>query len=152
MSSIGLTIGNAKPITRNSIFHEQSSDVGINVLKKKSKKPEDDPRIATLLAHSSVTRLRLPSGQVLIYAGHTPGGLYVLLSGWVYLTKSLSEKLHPAARIIKAGKSAVLYPSLTDLDRPAECHSVIGAAVDIMFVPRMLIQSQVEIRQLLESL
>lgn len=83
--------------------------------------------VKALCAHPGVTRLRLPRGQVLLYAGHLPSGLFLLLSGAVQEEGGGETEPLPAPRLL---------PDPGGLERPLPRTVRIAAQAELLYLPR----------------
>lgn len=83
--------------------------------------------------------MRGREGQVILYPGHTPPGVFVVLAGAV---KRVPERTngHPRpAEVLDAAKGPFVVPDPSDLDRPASWGIEIVSAAELLFVPRSLV-------------
>ena len=98
-----------------------------------------------------VTPLSLPSGQVLVYAGHTPSGLYLALKGSIELTRC-DVPGDPAPTILDAKKGVFLFPEYSCMHEPLTFTVTIKRKAELLFIPRSLILGDPQIRKILEAI
>ncbi len=100
---------------------------------------DDGGAVADLEALPDVARISGRPGQVILYPGHTPPGVFVVLAGAV---KRVPERWagHPRpAEVLDAAQGAFVVPDPAELDRPAACGLEIVSSAKLLFVPRSLI-------------
>jgi hypothetical protein len=97
-----------------------------------------------------VTRLNMPAGQILIYAGHIPMGLYLALKGAIEIRTSETLQDDSAVRILDAKKGIFLFPEYTSIHTPLAFTATIKRKAELLFLPRSLILGDQQIRKILE--
>jgi len=108
-----------------------------------------DP-VRRLLGWRDVIRGIRPAGQVLLYRGHRPGGVFVLLSGSVLFERGAGE-LKSLREVGVPEGGAVLLPLPTELDVESPVQITVATEVDLVFVPGTLIESDEQIARALDS-
>jgi hypothetical protein len=98
-----------------------------------------------------VSRLAGGAGQVLLYAGHFPPGLFVLLGGALRLEdpSARSRGAGPPAAGVETGGRPALVPPLEELELPSTRDVVVGAECDLLAIPRSLALASPAVRRLL---
>jgi len=98
-----------------------------------------------------VSRLTGAAGQVLLYAGHFPPGLFLLLDGALRLEDpaARSRGAGPAAAGAEAGGPPALVPPLEELELPSTKDLVVSAECDLLAIPRSLALASPAVRRLL---
>lgn len=100
-----------------------------------------------------VSRLTGTAGQVLLYAGHFPPGLFVLLGGALRLEDPAARPrvhgrpAHPAA--VEPGGAPALVPPLDELELPSTRDVIVSADCELLAVPRSLALASPAVRRLL---
>lgn len=94
---------------------------------------------ALLAAHPDVRRSLRPAGQVLVYCGHVPLSVFVVLSGAVRVE-------HPApgrwAEVHRAtAERPILTPAPDAIGQTALATIVLAEDSEVLFVPRSLVTS-----------
>ncbi len=97
-----------------------------------------------------VTPIQIGAGQVLVYAGHYPQGVYIVLSGSVGLHDPERDPESRPWRRLDASAGPVVIPALEELDAPATLLARVDVPVRLLFIPRSLAQSAV-VRALLDG-
>lgn len=92
--------------------------------------------------YAGVQQLILPAGQVLIYSGHTPPGVFVFLSGCVRCGSRAWRNGN--------GDRPFLIPEPRALDHPLADSVVLEGDSTAVFVPRSIVMRHVAVRQLLQ--
>ncbi len=90
-----------------------------------------------------VSSLQGSAGQVLLYAGHFPPGLFLLLSGALRLGSA------GAGSAISANGAPVVVPPLAELELPSDCDVVVSADCDLLAIPRSLALASPAVKRLL---
>jgi len=89
---------------------------------------------------TDVARTRVLAGQVLLYPGHTPPGLFVVLEGALRrLAATPGAGFRPVGPPLDATLRAFVVPSAAELARPAARGLVVERDAWILFLPRSLI-------------
>ncbi len=98
-----------------------------------------------------VSRLAGAEGQVLLYAGHFPPGLFVLLGGALRLEDpaARSRGTGPSLPGVESGGLPALVPPLEELELPSTKDVVVSAACDLLAIPRSLALASPAVRRLL---
>jgi len=104
----------------------------------------DEETIQALRSYPDIQAVRMEWGQVLQYPGHSPLGVWVVLSGRLRLT--------PGDVLLEADAGPCLLPALRDLDRPACQGAVVERAADALFVPHSVAREDEAVRRLLQEL
>ena len=94
-------------------------------------------------------RLHLPRGQFLVYAGHVPTGVHVLVAGALEATGS-DECAEAAQWDVAAG--ALVIPPPSRLHVPATWTLRIVEVSDLVFFPRETIETDPELARALQQL
>jgi len=97
-----------------------------------------------------VSRVSGTAGQVLLYAGHFPPGLFVLLGGALRLEDPAARSRGgPTPPGVESGGLPALVPPLEELELPSTKDVVVSAACDLLAVPRSLALASPAVRRLL---
>jgi hypothetical protein len=98
-----------------------------------------------------VSRLTGAAGQVLLYAGHFPPGLFVLLGGALRLEDpaARSRGTGPSPAGVETGGLPALVPPLEELELPSTKDVVVSAECDLLAIPRSLALASPVVRRLL---
>jgi len=98
-----------------------------------------------------VSRLTGAAGQVLLYAGHFPPGLFVLLGGTLRLEDPAARSRGggPGLTGVETGGVPALLPPLEELELPSTKDVVVSAACDLLAIPRSLALASPAVRRLL---
>lgn len=99
--------------------------------------------LAALRGLPDVSALQGAEGQVLLYAGHFPPGLFLLLSGALRLDTA------GAPSAVRANGTPLVVPPLAELDLPSACDVVVSAACDLLAIPRSLALASPAVKRLL---
>ncbi|MDQ7007188.1 MAG: hypothetical protein Q9Q40_08140 [Acidobacteriota bacterium] len=91
-----------------------------------------------------------PAGQVLLYRGHRPGGVFVLLAGSVRLEGGEGEQALRREIVAPEG-AAVLLQLPTELDAESPVQITVAADADLVFVPGTLIEAEEQVARALGS-
>jgi hypothetical protein len=100
-----------------------------------------------------VSRLTGAAGQVLLYAGHFPPGLFVLLGGALRLedpagrSRGNGRAADPAG--VEPGGAPALVPPLDELELPSTKDVIVSADCELLAVPRSLALASPSVRRLL---
>ena len=98
-----------------------------------------------------VSRLAGAAGQVLLYAGHFPPGLFVLLGGALRLEDPAARPrgTGPSPAGVETGGLPALVPPLEELELPSTKDVVVSAECDLLAIPRSLALASPVVRRLL---
>lgn len=105
--------------------------------------------IRALEESHGVSRIRYPAGIVVVYSGHWPPGLFLVLNGAVGWYDS--DTANPAAR--RSGSSSAdapfMVPSLRSVNAPMPATVIAEEPLEMLSVPRSLVLTNEYIRRLL---
>jgi hypothetical protein len=105
-----------------------------------------------LSQHPDVSRLVGTAGQVLVYAGHFPPGLFVLLGGALRLedpaARSRGNGPGSSPARVETGDLPALVPPLEELELPSTKDVVVSAECDLLAIPRSLALASPVVRRL----
>lgn len=99
-----------------------------------------------------VSRLAGAAGQVLLYAGHFPPGLFLLLGGALRLEDPAARTRGSGPAVpsgIEPGPPPALLPPLDELDLPSTRNVVVSADCELLAIPRSLARTRPAVRRLL---
>lgn len=110
--------------------------------------PMTQPTLAAIEALDGVTRMTARARQVLVHPGHVPNGLFVIVEGVVVTVRGHEEKR------IRAGgfEGLVLVPDPRELDLAVDRWARVEAGTALLFVPRLLPQTDPVARALFAAL
>lgn len=103
-----------------------------------------------LLQKEDVARMVRPRGQVLLYAGHYPLGVFVVLAGSLAIEAAPCEGKEPFREVVVTGRP-LLLPPVKELDHPAGVCVTTTGEVDMIFVPRTLLANDPSLGELLAA-
>ena len=104
--------------------------------------PNRGGAIAALRAHPDVQVVRLLPGQVVLYPGHYPPGLWLVLEGSLRPLRAGAEA--PA----EPRPAAFVFPAPAALDLPADVGAVVERGGQALFVPHS-VAADADVRRLL---
>jgi CRP-like cAMP-binding protein len=121
--------------------------------KDKDNSSGGDPKegMSVLRDIPGVTRMVLPAGQVLVYAGQVPAGIFLVLKGSIALNVEPKDTNGSSPHILDSKKGCFAFPKMTRLDEPLSCTASIKRKADLLFVPRSLILGNKNVRKVLEA-
>lgn len=79
-----------------------------------------------------MTALSAQPGQVLLYEGHYPAGVFVVLSGAL----DLLERHAPHGPRLRPGERPLVLPDPRELDLPVRREVRVAEPAELLFVPR----------------
>lgn len=97
---------------------------------------EVEAALAALAALPDVMRARRPAQQVLVYEGHLPLRLFLVLDGAVAV--EAPARSAPLVRSTREG-GPFFVPDPRELDRPAGARVVLAVESDLLCIPRSLV-------------
>ena len=103
-----------------------------------------------LLQMEDVARVVRPRGQVLVYAGHYPLGVFLVLAGGLVLETG-SREGKESSREVVAGKRPLLLPPVRKLTEPARVSVKTAGEVDLIFVPKTLLDTDPGVGELIAA-
>ncbi|RMG45914.1 MAG: hypothetical protein D6718_06400 [Acidobacteria bacterium] len=103
---------------------------------------------ARLLEIDDVVEIQGHRGEVLVYAGHQPPGLFLVTAARIEVAPPGEKTPRPFA---DTSRGPFLLPALPDLDRPAPATITLGSDAELIFIPRSLAAGQPRLRKLLGS-
>jgi hypothetical protein len=89
--------------------------------------------IAALLELDGVLRISLPRGQVLVYQGHIPPGVFVVTKGRIACDSSLGTN-----ELLDSKRGPFCVPSVGRVNEPAPSNYRIDQAAELLYIPRSL--------------
>ncbi len=95
-----------------------------------------------------VSRVRMPRGQIALYLGHYPPGVFVAVSGKLRL---LPISRRDANREVNEITAPFVFPSAGDLPWPSEVTVVVAEDVQLIFIPRTLVTVSDRVRAMLDA-
>jgi hypothetical protein len=98
-----------------------------------------------------VIRARRPAGQVLVYAGHVPQGLFVLLEGRLRLEGEVDEGGEARVVEVVSGGRPLLTVAPTALGDPATTTLVLETDAEVVCVPRSLVKTNATVADLVSD-
>lgn len=105
--------------------------------------------VARLAAVPDVTRIQGHPGQVILYPGHYPPGVFVVLSGALKrLPRGGDGHVRPA-EVLAAGRRVFLVPDPEELEAPVSSGVEVLEESEILFVPRSLALGSEAVRRCL---
>lgn len=102
---------------------------------------------AQLLEFEDVIEVTAHAGEVLVYAGHQPPGLFLCSDARLELLDPEDRHPHPIGR---AFGGPFLFPALDDLGRASPGTIRLCEDASLVFLPRSLAAGSAELRALLE--
>lgn len=93
-----------------------------------------------------LTRVGMPAGQVLVYAGHYPQGLFIVLGGRVVL-----EGPPDGAMLRDVNGTPFVLPAPAEIDLPSAYSVRVDSDADLLFVPRSVALATPEVTRLLDA-
>ena len=114
-------------------------------------RPDAGTALDELSRLPDVSRLAGSAGQVLLYAGHFPPGLFVLLGGTLRLEDPAARSRGggPGLTGVETGGVPALLPPLDELELPSTKDVVVSAECDLLAIPRSLALASPVVRRLL---
>jgi hypothetical protein len=107
-----------------------------------------EEHLARLARHPDVLRARRPAGQVLVYAGHVPQSLFLVLRGVLRLEPRDGEPVREV--VVTPGRPLVACPP-SALSDEADVTIALATDAEVVFVPRTLVQGDREMARLVEA-
>ena len=106
------------------------------------------PFATQLLAIPGVERVQFKKGQVLLYAGHYPPGIFFIMSGSVAVQDptQAGEELE-----LDAGDGAFVLPGLGELDLKAGRTVRAASDVELLLAPRSILQADPQLRGIFQN-
>jgi hypothetical protein len=98
-----------------------------------------------------VMRVSMPPGQILLYRGHVPLGLYLILKGALELESGADAASLPG-HLLDAKKGAFLFPGFFHMNEPFPTNALVTRKIEFLFIPRSVIHSDLQVRRYLENI